>query len=301
MIAGGQLRSRGAIEIAKPPRSSACPGRRAVNFGGWLFDAREFAPESCPADLDAIVSGLTTAHRRCAALGSGYLPVVIPAKRNLINVTASSDRGWMAELNGRLRDVDDVELMQLFGVLRHANRHGPPFHRTDADWNDLGAFFVARAVLKEARKRLPALTPPSLADLHLRAVAGYRGTLAGLPTLELLDGELVSSEADVPVEDGVETDTSRLRALRMPVESDLAQAGASHVRVYAIPGREDHPRIAVVGDSAAMPVVLWLAECSGRTTFFCSEALPLAQLELEAPRVIIHLLRETDLLSAALR
>jgi hypothetical protein len=50
-----------------------------------------------------------------------------------------------------------------------------------------------------------------------------------------------------------------------------------------------------------MPVVLWLAECSGRTTFFCSEALPLAQLELEAPRVIIHLLRETDLLSAALR
>jgi len=272
-----------------------------VNVGGWLFDAREFAPESCPADLDAIVSGLTNAHSACAALGSGYLPVVIPAKRNLVNVTASSDRGWMAELNGRLRDVDDVELMQLFGVLRHANRHGPPFHRTDADWNDLGAFFVARAVLKEARKRLPALTPPSLADLHLRPVAGYRGTLAELPKLELLHGELVSSEADVPAEDGLEIDASRLQALRMPVESELAQAGGSHARVYTVPGREDDSRVAVVGDSAAVPVVRWLAERSGRTTLFSSEALPFAQLELEAPRVVIHLMRETDLLSAALR
>jgi hypothetical protein len=272
-----------------------------VNVGGWLFDAREFAPESCPADLNAIVSGLATAERRCAAFGSSYLPVVIPAKRNLINVTPSSDRGWMAELNGRLRDVDDVELMQLFGVVRHANRHGPPFHRTDADWNDLGAFFVARAVLKEARKRLPELTPPSLADLHLRPVEGYRGTLTDVPKLELLDGELVSGESDVPAEEGLEIDASRLRALRMPVESDLAQAGAAHVRVYAIPGREDGPRIAVVGDSAAVPVVRWLAECTGRTTLFSSEALPFAQLEREAPRVVIHLMRETDLPSAALQ
>jgi len=301
MITSGEVRAPEAVEIlARPPASPSCE-RQAVSVGGWLFDAGEFAAESCPADLDAIVRALTTTARRCAALGFGYLPVMIPAKRNLINVTPSSDRGWVAELNARLRDVDEVELMQLFGVLRHANRHGPPYHRTDADWNDLGAFLVARALLKEAHKRVPALTPPSLADLHLRPLTGHRGTLADAAKVELLDGELVPCEQDVPAEDGVAVDASRLHARRMPVESQLAQAGSSRLRVYAIPEREDDVRIAVVGDSAALPVVLWLAERAARTTFFCCHGLPFAQLELETPLVVIHLMRETDLPTAALR
>jgi hypothetical protein len=300
VIAIGEVRAPGALEILDRLQPSPSLNQHAVSVGGWLFDAREFGAESCPAGLDAIVAALSAASARCAALGSSYLPVLIPAKRNLINVTASSDRGWVAELNARLRDVDDVELMQLFGVLRHADRHGPPYHRTDADWNDLGAFFVARALLKEIHKRVPALTPPPLAVLHLRPLVGYRGALADVPKLELRDGELVSSEADAPAEDGLEIDASRLQALRMPAETHLAQAGASHVRVYAIPERADAPSIAVVGDSAALPVVLWLAERTGRTTFFSSQALPFAQLELESPRVVIHLMRETDLLSWAL-
>lgn len=301
MITGREVHAPDAIEILDRARSSASSDRQAVSAAGWLFDAREFGPESCPADLDAIVAGLTVTAGGCTALGASYLPVLVPAKRNLINITPSSDRSWVAELNARLRDVDDVELMHLFGVLRHARRHGSPYHRTDADWNDLGAFFVARALLKEAHKRAPALVPPALADLHLRAVARYRGTLADAPKLELLDGELVRCELDVPGEVGVETDASRLRALRMPVESQLADIGGSRVRVYAVPEREDDARIAVVGDSAALPVVLWLAERTARTTFFSSNALPFAQLELEAPRVVIHLMRETDHLTATLR
>jgi len=99
----------------------------------------------------------------------------------------------------------------------------------------------------------------------------------------------------VASEDGVVIDSSRLRARRMPVESDLAGAGSGHLRVYANPEREDEARIAVIGDSAALPLVLWLAERAGRTTFFSCEAPPFAQLELEAPSVLIHLVRETDL------
>jgi hypothetical protein len=242
--------------------------------------------------------GLTGSAGACAALGLSYLPVLIPAKRNLINVPPSGDRGWVAELNARLRDIDDVELMSLLGVLRHAHRHGRPYHRTDADWNDLGAFFVARALLKEAHKRVPALRPSALADLHLRAVDGYLGTLADAPKLHLLDGELVSREEDVESEEGVSIDASRLHARRMPVEPDLAGAGPAHVRVYANPVAEEDTHVAVVGDSAALPVVRWLAESTRRTTWFCSRALPLTQLELETPAVVIHLIRETDLRSA---
>jgi hypothetical protein len=282
------------VDHHEPPASAAI---RAVSIAGWLFDAREFAPESCPADLDSLVSGLATAAGACAALGFAYLPVLIPAKRNLINVTPSSDRGWVAELNARLRDVDDVELMTLFGVLRHAHRHGPPYHRTDADWNDLGAFFVTRSLLKEAHKRVPALCPPALADLHLRPVRGYRGTLAGAPKSELIDGEPIACEADIAAEDGIAIDSSQLRALRMPVESHLAQAGPTRTRVYACPAHEQDGRVAVLGDLGALSVVLWLAESTRRTTFFSSATLPLAQLELERPQILIHLMRETDLLS----
>lgn len=292
----GPVRSDHA-EIVDHPEQPASAHSRAVSIAGWLFDAREFAPESCPADLDSIVSGLATAAGSCAALGFGYLPALIPAKRNLINVTPSSDRGWVAELNARLRDVDDVELMTLFGVLRHASRHGPPYHRTDADWNDLGAFFVARSLLKEAHKRFPALRPPALADLHLRPVPGYRGTLAGAPKVELIDGELIACEPDIAAEDGIAIDSGRLRALRMPVESHLAQAGPTHMRVYACSAHEQEAHVAVLGDFGTLSVVQWFAESTRRTTFFSSPTLPLAQLELERPRVLIHLMRETDLLS----
>ncbi len=301
MITADQLRATDALETLEGPRPSTASDQAAVSVAGWLFDSREFGAESCPAGLDAIVAHLSATAGRCAAFGTFYLPVLIPAKRNLINVTPSSDRGWVAELNARLRDVDDVELMQLFGVLRHAARHGPAYHRTDADWNDLGAFFVARALLKEIHKRVPALTPPPLADLHLRPLAGYRGTLAGALKLEPQDGELVPCEGDVAGEDGVAIDASRLRALRMPVESDLAAAGPAHVHLYTIPDREDGTRIAVMGDSAGLPVALWLAERAARTTFFSCETLPLAQLEVDAPGVLIHLVRETDLSAAVLQ
>ncbi len=295
MITSGDVRTADALETLDHPRPGASSDRQAVSIAGWLFDAREFAPESCPAGLDAIVAALSDTTSRLAAFGTSYLPVLIPAKRNLINVTASGDRSWVAELNARLRDVDDVELIQLFGVLRHAGRHGPPYHRTDADWNDLGAFFVARALLKEAHKRIAALTPPPLADLHLRPLAGYRGTLAEVPRLEPLDGELISCELDGGAEDGVAVDHSHLHALRMPVEPDLERAGSSHLRVYANPERQDGLRVAVVGDSAALPVAVWLAERAARTTFFSCETVPFAQLELEAPSVLVHLMRETDL------
>ena len=281
------------------PEPPASHGRRAVSCGGWLFDAREFepSPTPTPADLDAIVAGLTSTAGACAALGLGYLPVLVPAKRNAVSAAPSSDRSWVAELNARLRDVDEVELVNLLSVLRHAGRHGPAYHRTDADWNDLGAFFVARALLKEAHKRIPALAPAPLAELHLRPLTGYRGTLADAAKLELLDGELLPCEPEVEVEDGVSIDASRLHALRMPVESDLAEAGSTHVRVYANPECDEEARIAVVGDSAALPVVRWMAERTRRTTFFSSQTLPLTQLELELPPLVVHVIREPDLLT----
>jgi SGNH hydrolase-like domain, acetyltransferase AlgX len=295
-----QPRPGGALS-ATVPKPPAPPDRRAVSLAGWLFDAREFEPSPAPAhtDLDVIVTSLTTTAATCAALGISYLPAIIPAKRRVVGVAPPPDRSWITELNTHLRDVDEVELLDLLPVLRDADRHGPTYNLTDADWNDRGAFFVARALLKDAHKRVPALRPGALADLHLRPVPGYRGTLADAPKLELVDDELVQCELDLEAEDGIVIDPHKLHALRMPVEAHLAQAGSTHLRVYETAEDKD-AHIAVVGDSASLPLVLWLAERTRRTTFFWSDALPLTQLELELPYVVFHLIREADLLDIAL-
>jgi hypothetical protein len=278
---------------------------------GWLYDAREFERSRPPSEheLDAIASGLAATAAACAAVGSVYMPVLVPAKRHVVGAAAVGDRRWVRALRARLRDLDEVELHDLLAVLRDATRHGPLYHRTDADWNDRGAFFAARAMVKEAHKRLPALAPLALSELRLRAVGQYRGSLAEAVLLQRAEEELVPCEAPVQAEEGVVIDAHALQALRMPLEPHLLDAGAGHVRVYVNPASQtganaspDASRcLAVVGDAATLAVVRWLAECAARTTFFSSQTLPLEEIERERAPVAFHMIRERELLEPGRR
>jgi hypothetical protein len=289
------------MHSTKVPEPPAQAQLSAVVLDGVLFDARELEPRPAPtsAELDAAVATLAATAESCAAVGLRYVPVVVPAKRRVLGAAPPLERRWVVQLRARLHDVDDVDVLDLLAVLRHAARHGPVYHRTDADWNDRGAFFAARALLKEARKWVPALSPPAFADLHLRPVPGYRGTLADAPKFQLRDGELAPCEQGVEAEEGVVIDASRLHALRMPVESHLADVGSTHLRVYANTEVEEDARLAIVGDSVCLSLLPWLAECARRTTFFWSGALPLHELELDLPPVVFHLIREAELLGTA--
>jgi hypothetical protein len=291
---GGTLSAR----VPDPPAAE----RRALVAKGWLCDAGEMLAHGTVTEerLAQIAGALVAAADACAALGIGYVPALIPRKRDVLAGTPAGQREWVATLHTRLRDHDHVDLLDLLGVLRDAAGYGATYHRTDADWNDLGAFFVARALLKEAHKRVPALRPPPLAELRLRQVPGYLGTLADMPKVRLLAGELVPCESEVEAEHGVAIDPSSLRALRMPVERHLAQDCPVHLRVYEAPERDDHARLALVGDEAALALVPWLAERASRTTFLWTRGLPLHQLELELPPVVLHLVREVDLLGGSL-
>jgi hypothetical protein len=291
----------GGLSASVPPPPATEEERRAVTAAGWLLSVDEEEDHTAPGDgeLDGLVALLHANAQRCAELGILYIPALVPRKRDVIAPAPSPARAWVARLNARLRDVDEVALIDLLGVLRDgAARHGSAYHRTDADWNDRGAFYVARALLKEAHQRIPALRPPALAELRVRAVPGYLGTLADAPKLELAGGELRPCDPHVDAELGVSIDAGPLRALRMPVEQTLAQAGSVHVRVYATADQDQEARVAVLGDAAALSLLPWLAERAGRTTFFWTRELPSAQLEIELPRVVFHLLRETDLLDA---
>jgi hypothetical protein len=286
----------GALSAKVPDPPAPAQGARAIFDEGWLFLEGGGGRGSVNEEwIASAVAALTADARACEALGIVYIPALVPDKREVVMGSRGETRRGLAALRARLREADEVELMDLLGVLRDCKRGGSPYHRTDADWNDRGAFFVARALLKEAHKRVPALTPPAMSELHVRAVPGYRGTLADARKLTLEDGELVERDVEVPSEPGIALDPSRLRALRMPVEQRLAQAGNTHLRVYATPERDEEARVAVVGDEAALSLIPWLAERTSRTTFFYSRELPLGQLEVELPRVVFHVLRERDL------
>ena len=300
---------RAGAVVAEPlPREPRGAQRapRAVMIDGWLYDAREFEHSRAPSELelDAIAATLAATSTACAAVRSAYVPVLVPAKRHLVGAGAASDRRWLRALRARLRDFDEVELYDLLAALRDGARHGPLYHRTDADWNDRGAFLAARAMLKEVHKRLPALAPPSLSELHLRALRHHRGSLAEAALLQRVEEELVPCQAQVQAEEGVVIDAHTLHALRMPLEPHLLDAGAGHVRVYVNPSRQTGPtpggdpstRLAVVGAAATLAVVRWLAECASRTTFFSFQALPLALIERERAPLVFHMIGEHELL-----
>lgn len=296
----------GGLSASVPVPPDPAEGARAVVDAGWLLsldeEERWVGSQSTPdeGELDGLVAMLHEGARRCAELGILYIPALVPRKRDVIAPRPSPARAWVKGLNARLRDVDEVELLDLLEVLRDgAARHGGAYHRTDADWNDRGAFYVTRALLKAAHLRIPALHPPALGAMRMRAVPEYQGTLAQAPKLELRGGELQPSDTQVQAELGVAIDPSVLQALRMPVERRLAEAGAVHLRVYAAPGHDGGASMAIVGDAAALALLPWLAERASRTTFFWTRELPVAQLEIVLPRVVFHLLRETDLLSGA--
>ena len=287
----------GALSARIPDPPARVGERRAVYEEGWLFLEEEGRAVASEAQIAGAVATLTDNARECAELGIAYIPALIPCKREVVwGQRRGGGRKGLAALRAMLRDVDEVELLDLLGVLRDCRQGGSPYHRTDADWNDRGAFFVARALLKEAHKRVPALRPHALRELHVRPVPGYRGTLADAPKLRRDENEeLVECELEVRAEEGIALDPSRLRALRMPVEQDLADAGETHLRVYATPEQDEQARVAIVGDEAALSLLPWLAERTSRTTFFWARALPWGQLEVEQPRVVVHLLREWDL------
>jgi hypothetical protein len=291
---GGAL----SAHVPEPPERQ----RTALVAKGWLCDAEEIAARGPVAQerIERIAAALTGAADACTALGIGYVPVLIPRKRDVLTGAPAGERAWVAALSTSLRDLDHVELLDLLPVLRDAARYGAAYHRTDADWNDRGAFFAARALLKEAHKRVPALGPPALGDLRLRQVPGYRGTLAEVPKVQLIAGELTPCAHEIEAEYGVVIDPSGLRALRMPVERYLADGGCVHLRVYSAPEQDDHARLALIGDSAALALLPWIAERASRTTFFWTDGLPLDQLELELPPVVLHLMRESDLRSGPL-
>ena len=283
-----------------PPPPEPPPPEALIGRDGWLFPAAQLRERATPtaADVERAAGELAEIAAACGEIGIAYIPALVPDKLQAVaeGAPVGLDRAasWGERLRVWLRDADDLEVLDLRGVLDDARRHGPCFARSDPEWNDRGAFFVARALIKEARKRVPTLRPLPMARLHLVDRPGWRGTLADAPTVRWDGDRLAPIGYDFTDEQAVAIDTATLEAQRMPVDRHLTGAG-THVRLLAMPEGGGSPRLAVVGDAACPPVLTWLAECAQRTTFFWAVRPPMEPVELELPDVLLHLIRERDL------
>ena len=84
----------------------------------------------------------------------------------------------LSERLGREAGVDFIDLRPVLLEAKAAHR---VYHRTDTHWNQLGAFFGARAILKRVRARFPEVSEPSLEGFEVRRVVDeYGGNLSGL-------------------------------------------------------------------------------------------------------------------------
>jgi hypothetical protein len=297
-----ELSDDATVEVPAAPESA--PLWTLVGRNGWLYDAAELQVARPASDdqLDAAAKAIEDIAGECAAFGVTYVAALVPDKLSAIPEGAPEGIGmsgaWARRIAAWLRDVDAVDVLDLLPVLQDAGVHGACFHRSDPFWNDRGAFFVARALLKEAAKRAPALRPLPLEGLYLTADDAHRGALADAPKVAW-DGErTVVCEHTFAKESGCFVDVSRLHTERLPVERHLIGANA-HVRLHGKADGTLRPRLSVVGGAACLPLLPWLSESAERTSFFWAVWPPLEPIELELPDALLHLIGQTDLAALA--
>jgi hypothetical protein len=193
----------GVAELPEQSRPSG-PEIALVGAGGWLFavpsvglDARRGHARISHAALDADVAAVEAFYELAASVGAVACVAELPAKLQVYaehlpsGLTVDRDGRWARRLAARLRDSDRADVLDLYDVLIDARIHGRVFSRTGRSLTWVGAFHAYRAIARQLAVRLPALTPPSVADVELGPLEPVPDTLAGGPLAVWVDGDVV--------------------------------------------------------------------------------------------------------------
>jgi hypothetical protein len=289
------------------------PQRALIGKRGMLFLCRDRnltleqlrgARVLSEEDIEAHVEALVERRDRLARLGVPYVFAVVPMKERVYaellpdGLTASESKRTTAQLRQALRDVDGCELLDLLAPLRDARRHGPVYHQTDTHWNDRGAFFGTRALLKEAAKLADGVQPPALSDMRLMSRHDFLGDLAKKPKVALVGHELMDCTEQGSWSEEIEViDPRRLRARRRQTESHLHVSAKRETQVFEISDAPEKPSCLLVGDSFCQMLLPWLAEHFSRLTFMWTPELAPAAIEAERPDLILHVKAERFLIA----
>lgn len=260
------------------PATAALTGR-----DGWLFGLTETETVRLRA-LQRVVDELQEGATLLEQLGIRYVVAITPPKLavhpELATVATAGVAGCARELEALSRDSDSLETLDLLPVLLDARRHGPLYLPREETLSAVGAFHVARALVKRAGPPLKALALGAMALAP--ALESGAGGLDELP--------MVGAPEQAPGELPDAIDAAALQALRMPAGGHLELDGHPPPRVYEQADAGPLPRAALIGDSVIHQVAPWLAETSARLVVLSTPRVPLVPIELEHPAVVFHLL-----------
>ena len=287
------------FHLRAPDPDADEPGALGAVVGeqGWLFPFRRDGSPGSAWDL-ARFEHLTAAF---GEMGRPYLPAVSPAKELVYHELAPP--GLAALTNPRPLELlrpsllrsSAVGLLDLLPVLRDVTAGQQVFHRTSSGLNADGGLWVARALLREAAKVLPAGEAVAV-SAPMGPRAPFRGDLAGRRRYIYKDDSFLALPWDeVPAATFTEfargPDPARLRARRVPAEPHLRGAGPAEPLVF----ENTHGgslRVVLVIPETALAVVPWLAESVRRLVVFVADEPPLEPVELELPDVVFHVIDE---------
>jgi SGNH hydrolase-like domain, acetyltransferase AlgX len=266
-----------------------------------LSGARRLSEE----DIEAHVNALAVRQESMRELGVPYVFAVVPMKERVYaellpdGLSASDTERTPAQLTRALRDVDGCELLDLLAPLRDARRHGRIYHLTDTHWNDRGAFFGTRALLKEAAKRVAGVRPPCAADLRLTRRSDFHGDLADKPKVALVGGDLLpcAEQGSSWGEEIDAIDPRRLRARRRQPDEHLHVSATRPPQLFELPDGPHLPRCVLVGDSFSLMLLPWLAECFSRLAFMWTPEPPLEAVAAEFADLVLHVKAERFLIA----
>jgi hypothetical protein len=290
------------------------PDQRALlGKDGWLFlcqdrsrtlDQLSGVRTLSDEDVVAHVEALEERRDALRARGLPYVFALAPLKERvyaemLPDGLAVSERGRPARrLIRALRDVEGCELFDLLPAMLDAKRHGQLYHRTDTHWNDRGALFAVRALLKELAKQRSSVHWPALEQLDaLVSRPGFGGDLAGKPKVTLLGAELLELVDNGNwSEDVDELEPARLRAKPVEPGQHLMVSATRPPQAFERPGAS-LGRCVLVGDSFSLALLPWLAEQFSRLAFMWTPEPPLEAIAREEPDVVLHVKAERFLIA----
>jgi hypothetical protein len=284
--------------------SAATPTAKALlGTEGWLFELRRKEMmeallgqrQIMPAQIDFHRRRLVRIADRLRSLGVQYVVAVLPDKANLYREYLPAELNGALEdravtlVAGGLRDVNQVELLDLLPALRDARRHGQLTPRTGIGLTWLGAFHAYRAVAKELAKGLPGIEPHPPEAIALGSAVELRNSLTGRPRVALMSGE------QVPVavgSDAVETEpdlaSGELRATYAPMSAELQSGLDRGSTLLECEDPDVQSTAIIVHNGRGGRLASLLAEHFSSTLVAVARELPYSAIERESPAVVVQ-------------
>ncbi len=239
------------------------------------------------AQLSAIKQNMVRLRKEAASRNIQLILIVAPSKHTVYEEYLPSR---VAMMKGTLSRVDQlrsawgvdhslasfIDTRPLLVTAKKEMKY-PLYYKTDTHWNNLGAFFAYKEIMKKVKSRYPAAKALTLDDFRLSETKTPGHDLAGM--INMTD---LMSDTEVtltPVRPSAATDSKAPYAYRTAIRSEIRNCSG--------------PSVMAFGDSFLAYMIPYLSESFCRGTYVATPlTIDFSLIDMERPDVVIVELAE---------